>query len=154
MNKLRLLLVLVPFATAFGSAEQNAESPFIVPPRAQVYILADMEPIRLSDRLPDIYQGDDIVGYLFEGDTVTATRVSFKAGVKSLHHNHPGEEIISVISGRLRVIGGDEVFLLGPGDSVRFPSYVPHQVEALEDSLIIESFGPPGNPGSPRNQPQ
>ena len=139
---------------AIAADEPATDSPFVKSPRAQVYVLSDMEAIRLSDRLPELYEGDDIVGYIFEGDSVTATRVSFKAGVKSPHHNHAGEEIISVISGRLRVIDGDETFDIGPGDSVRFPSHMPHQIEALEDTLIIESFGPPGNPGSPRNQPQ
>ena len=148
-----LKLSLAVAILAVAASEPAAQNPLIVPPRAQAYLIAELEAIRLSDMLPELYQDDDIVGYLIEGDAVTATRVAFKANVKSLHHNHPGEEIISVISGRLRVISGEDVFLLGPGDSVRFPAYVPHQVEALEDALIIESFGPPGNPGSPRNQP-
>jgi quercetin dioxygenase-like cupin family protein len=38
---------------------------------------------------------------------------------------------------------GEQVVDLGPGDVVRIPPNVPHEAEALEDTLDIDVFSPP-----------
>lgn len=45
-------------------------------------------------------------------------------------HEHPGEEIIYVISGTLRLVVRDEELLLRAGDSAHFRSHVPHHYSA------------------------
>ena len=47
-----------------------------------------------------------------------------------------------MLQGLLRVYSEGKTWVLNPGDVVRFPPYVPHQVEALVDTEIIEVFGP------------
>ncbi|BCW83978.1 transcriptional regulator [Arthrobacter sp. NicSoilE8] len=47
---------------------------------------------------------------------------------------HEGEEWGFVLSGRLKVILGDEVHFLDPGDSIWFPSTVPHRMENVADT--------------------
>ncbi|NSX39000.1 cupin domain-containing protein [Pseudarthrobacter oxydans] len=47
---------------------------------------------------------------------------------------HEGEEWGFVLSGRLKVIVGDEVHFLEPGDSIWFPSTVPHRMENVADT--------------------
>lgn len=47
------------------------------------------------------------------------------------HATHSGREYGVVISGRLSIEVGDESFELGPGDSITFPSAIPHRFRAL-----------------------
>jgi transcriptional regulator with XRE-family HTH domain len=42
-------------------------------------------------------------------------------------YRHPGQEIALVLSGRLDIHVGFERFELGPGDSIHFPSSMPHR---------------------------
>jgi mannose-6-phosphate isomerase-like protein (cupin superfamily) len=41
---------------------------------------------------------------------------------------HSGHEFGHLLSGTLRVVVGFEEFLLGPGDSITFPSSTPHRL--------------------------
>ena len=61
---------------------------------------------------------------------------------KSPKHNHAEEEIITVVSGKLHVVSGDRNLTVEPGDYLIIPSYVPHQAEAMENTSLIEAFGP------------
>jgi quercetin dioxygenase-like cupin family protein len=47
------------------------------------------------------------------------------------------------VSGRVRFGIGDETFETRPGDGWNIGGGVPHGVEALEDSVIVEVFAPP-----------
>ncbi|QRN85487.1 cupin domain-containing protein [Clostridia bacterium] len=47
---------------------------------------------------------------------------------RHIHHHDEGEEFITVISGELHVILGDEEYELGPGDSVLFESKTDHVI--------------------------
>jgi quercetin dioxygenase-like cupin family protein len=57
-------------------------------------------------------------------------------------HNHPHEQVGYLISGRLLFELGDERRELAAGDSWLVPPDVPHQVTALERSLIVDIFSP------------
>ena len=41
----------------------------------------------------------------------------------------------------MRVASGEQEYILEPGDMVIFPAYVLHQLEALEESVTIETPG-------------
>jgi quercetin dioxygenase-like cupin family protein len=61
-------------------------------------------------------------------------------------HSHANEQITWVAEGLMRMkLGenGEQVVDLGPGDVVRIPPNVPHEAEALEDTLDIDVFSPP-----------
>ncbi|MFJ8749331.1 helix-turn-helix domain-containing protein [Streptomyces sp. NPDC102441] len=45
---------------------------------------------------------------------------------------HPGEEWLYVLDGRLRVVLGETVHDLDPGDSAHFDSLTPHRIAALD----------------------
>jgi quercetin dioxygenase-like cupin family protein len=47
---------------------------------------------------------------------------------RHIHHHDEGEEFITVLSGELHVIVGDEAYELGPGDSVLFESKTDHVI--------------------------
>jgi len=79
------------------------------------------------------------------GDTVMLNRVLFDEGAMSPLHNHSEEQIVTLVSGRMRVASGEQEYILEPGDVVIFPAYVLHQLEALEESVTIETLGAGGH---------
>jgi len=64
------------------------------------------------------------------------------AGHAMPNHAHPHEQAGYLISGKLRFNLPDESVLVGPGDAWCIPGDVPHQVDVLEDSVVIEVFAP------------
>jgi transcriptional regulator with XRE-family HTH domain len=48
-------------------------------------------------------------------------------------YTHEGEEWGMVLRGRLKVWVGDEIHFLDPGDSIWFPSTIPHRMENVAD---------------------
>ena len=57
-------------------------------------------------------------------------------------HQHPNEQITNVLAGRLRFVLEDEEQIVGAGATVLIPPDVPHEVEALEDSIALDVFSP------------
>ncbi len=55
--------------------------------------------------------------------------VSFEPGAESGRepHSHAGDEFLMLLRGRLEVSVNSRVYRLGPGDSLTFPSSVPHR---------------------------
>ena len=58
-------------------------------------------------------------------------------------HSHPHDQVVYVVSGRLRVIAGGQTFDVGQGDSFAVRGGVEHQASALEPSVVIDVFTPP-----------
>jgi len=70
-------------------------------------------------------------------------RFTFRAGATVPLHTHPHEQSSYIVTGKFRyVIAGKEHILL-PGDSIVIPGHIPHEAEALEDTVDINSFSPP-----------
>jgi quercetin dioxygenase-like cupin family protein len=95
----------------------------------------DTEPIEpLNDR---------IGRQMLNGDAMTLARITLAAGAVVPRHSHPNEQIATVLfSGRLRFALGDEERVVGAGESVLIAADVPHSVEALEDSVVLDAFAP------------
>ncbi len=81
--------------------------------------------------------------------TIRMLRAEVAAGTSTTHHNHPDEEMVYVVEGRIRVFSGGNEVELGAGELVVFPAYVDHHYEAIEDSMTIEVFGPGRTFGAP-----
>jgi quercetin dioxygenase-like cupin family protein len=58
------------------------------------------------------------------------------------HHSHPQEQTGYLVSGKLRLNIGEDIFEVGPGDSWNNPGHVVHGAIVLEDSVAIEVFSP------------
>jgi len=84
----------------------------------------------------------DITIRALVASTVRVMRLEMNEGIKSPLHNHPDEEVFLLLEGQVRAIGGDDTFTMSPGDLFVVPPYVPHQLEALVDSVLIEVGGP------------
>ncbi|MDH3997896.1 MAG: XRE family transcriptional regulator, partial [Desulfuromonadales bacterium] len=68
--------------------------------------------------------------------------VSGSSGEKHMHH--PGDELICLIEGQLRVVIAGETYELAPGDSLSFKSHLPHRWDNVGDidAKIIWTLSP------------
>lgn len=58
---------------------------------------------------------------------------------------HEGHEWMYVLSGRLRLVLGDDDFLIGPGEAVEFSTWTPHWFSAVDGPAeAIMIFGAHG----------
>ncbi len=134
MRKNPAIITLATMAIAGMAAyAQQGRMAQILPPKATVFKVSEINENRVNDL---------IRSKAVQGQTVLMSQTWLEEGAKSPHHNHPEEELIVVISGRLRAMTSEGYVIMEPGDMYVIESYAEHQVEALEDTLMIEAFGP------------
>jgi quercetin dioxygenase-like cupin family protein len=76
-------------------------------------------------------------------ETMTVAWITLAKGALVPRHEHPNEQIATVLEGRLRFLIGDgEEFVASAGESVPLAANVPHEVEALEDTVVLDVFSP------------
>ena len=83
---------------------------------------------------------------LVSGQAMMQMLVELEAGSRLPEHRHPHEQVAHVVTGRLRfALGGSggETRDLGPLESIYLASDVPHAVEAVERTVVIDTFSPP-----------
>jgi quercetin dioxygenase-like cupin family protein len=73
---------------------------------------------------------------------MTIARIYLRAGAVVPRHAHPHEQVANVLEGSLRFVVGEEEHVVSAGESMIVPRGVPHQVEALADSLVLDVFSP------------
>jgi len=79
---------------------------------------------------------------MLNGDAMTLARITLAQGAVVPEHSHPNEQIATVLSGRVRFRLGDEELVVDALASVLITGGVPHEVEALEDSVVLDAFAP------------
>jgi len=77
------------------------------------------------------------------GKTMYQMLAMLEAGSKMPPHQHPQEQIVHILSGRMRLIVDGTPHELNAGDSHYLPSNVPHGVETLEETRVLDTFSPP-----------
>jgi len=107
----------------------------------------ELETIRSVDGAR-CHGGELHVKPLMWGDEMTLLEFHFAAGVGTSTHTHEHESLLYVVKGTIRSRVGGEEFILGPGDVCRHPRDLPHNVEAIEESLVIEIKSPAPDPGA------
>ena len=66
----------------------------------------------------------------------------FKTGGVGAMHSHPHTQITYIVSGRFRFTIGDEVYEVGPGDTLLKENGVIHGCICLESGVMIDFFSP------------
>ena len=89
-----------------------------------------------------VYGGDLMVKPMLKGDEMTILEIHYTPGVGAPLHVHSHESIVYVVRGKVKTMVGDETHVLSPGDVCRHPAGVPHSVEALEDTVMVEIKAP------------
>jgi quercetin dioxygenase-like cupin family protein len=69
-------------------------------------------------------------------------RHTMTKGWVGTRHSHPHEQIVYIVSGRIRFEYPGETFEVGPGDCFLVPGNVEHQASALEDCEVLDIFTP------------
>jgi quercetin dioxygenase-like cupin family protein len=96
---------------------------------------------------------DKISRRIIVGVRVMLVRWEFKAGGIAARHSHPHEQVVMMVSGKLRLGVGDDETIMKPNDVVVIPSGTPHEAEALEDTVVIDIFSPPREDFQTRDLP-
>jgi transcriptional regulator with XRE-family HTH domain len=74
------------------------------------------------------------------------TRIEVGASSCSKPLSHEGEECTLVIEGKMEIKIGDEIFLLGEGDSIYYLASIPHKITSTgKEALVIISAITPAN---------
>ncbi len=77
------------------------------------------------------------------GATMYQMRAELAAGSRLPEHAHPQEQIAHVVKGRMKMIVAGVAHELATGDAIYLASNVPHGVETIEDTTVIDTFSPP-----------
>ena len=88
------------------------------------------------------FLGVDFV-LLSHGPESMVTKMLYKKGDRPPLHKHPNEQSGYVISGRYRIIFGNEDQEICPGDSYSIPRNVEHRIEIIEPGEVLDFFSPP-----------
>ena len=86
-------------------------------------------------------------GSLVTGEQIEMGLLRFKAGEGAKEHAHPHEQVLFVLSGRVRMNIDGETCELGPREAAHLPPNVPHRLDALEDTEVISAKGIVGGVG-------
>ncbi len=76
------------------------------------------------------------------GENSLLTRFHLKKGSQLPLHSHPQEQTGFMVSGKMKLFIGDDVFLAEPGDTWSIKGDIEHRAHVLEDSVAIEVFSP------------
>lgn len=93
--------------------------------------------------LPSEPVNERVTRRMIVGQNAMLVRWEFRKGGLAARHHHPHEQIVIMVSGRLRLAVGDDEKILGSNDIVVIPPHTPHEAEALEDTVVIDVFSPP-----------
>lgn len=77
--------------------------------------------------------------WIINTDKYCGKRMTLNRGWQcSLHRHEVKDETFYVLNGKVRFELGDEVYILGPGDSVHVPTGVKHRFGGIERSVMME----------------
>src|SRR5256714_9720336 len=97
----------------------------------------DMEKERVNDMLDR---------RLITGERVMLAHVYLKKGCVVPKHAHENEQLTYILDGALKfLIGadGEREVVVRAGEVLHLPSNLPHEAQALEDTLDVDIFVPP-----------
>ncbi len=83
---------------------------------------------------------------LVTGERTMLAHVYLEKGAVVPMHSHDNEQITYVLSGALKFRigdGGPDELVVRTGEILHLPSNVPHEAEALEDTVDLDVFTPP-----------
>ena len=76
------------------------------------------------------------------GEREMLSQIYLKRGALVPMHKHESEQLTYVMQGALRFLVGGEEAVVREGEVLVIPSWIEHQVEALDDTLTLDIFSP------------
>ena len=77
------------------------------------------------------------------GRTMYQMMATLEAGSTMPPHSHSQEQIVHILEGKMRLIVDGVPHELSTGDSFYLASNVPHGVETLSATRVLDTFSPP-----------
>jgi quercetin dioxygenase-like cupin family protein len=77
------------------------------------------------------------------GKTMYQMVAELEAGSRMPEHRHPQEQVVHILQGRMRLMVEGHPHELATGDSFYLASNVPHGVETIENTRVLDTFSPP-----------
>lgn len=77
------------------------------------------------------------------GKTMYQMIATLAAGSRMPEHRHPQEQIVHILEGKMRLIVEGTPHELSKGDSFYLAGNVPHGVETLSETRVLDTFSPP-----------
>jgi quercetin dioxygenase-like cupin family protein len=88
------------------------------------------------------FLGVDFV-VLSHGPESMVTKMLYKKEDNVPFHKHPNEQSGYVISGKYKIIFGNNDQVIGPGDSYSIPRDVEHRIDIIDPGEVLDFFSPP-----------
>ena len=79
------------------------------------------------------------------GKTMYQMLATLEAGSRMPAHSHEQEQIVHILEGKMRLFVNGVPHELSVGDSFYLASNVPHGVETLAPTRVLDTFSPPRN---------
>jgi quercetin dioxygenase-like cupin family protein len=98
------------------------------------------------DQLPREDLHEKLSRRMIIGDHVMLAHVYLKKGCVVPKHSHMNEQFTYILEGALRLLVGDDdaqEIVVRAGEVLHIPGNVPHEAEALEDTVDVDVFHPP-----------
>ncbi|HEV2112787.1 MAG TPA: cupin domain-containing protein [Terriglobales bacterium] len=83
-----------------------------------------------------------LVRQYVSGEKTTLARVELKKGCVVPEHHHENEQICFVLEGALKFCMPDSECVIRAGELLVIPPHVPHEAEAVEESVVFDFFAP------------
>ncbi len=81
---------------------------------------------------------------LATGTNIMCTVMYYEKGNVVPFHKHPSEQVGYVVEGKLRLkIENEDLGVIQAGDSYLIKGKMLHSLEALEKSVVVDTFSPP-----------
>jgi quercetin dioxygenase-like cupin family protein len=77
------------------------------------------------------------------GKTMYQMIAELDAGSRMPEHRHRQEQLVHILEGRMRLIVDGTPHELSAGDSFYLTGNVPHGVETIENTRVLDTFSPP-----------
>lgn len=94
------------------------------------------------DELPMEAVTDMIARKVITGEKVMAGHIWLKKGCVVPQHQHEAEQYSMVFSGALKFIINGQSIVVGPGQMLVIPSWVPHEAVAIDETYEMDVFSP------------
>lgn len=110
--------------------------------------MSDSAEVRLYrwSEIPKEQLNEKLARRLISGERMMIAHVYLDQGCVVPMHRHENEQLTYVLEGALRFVIGDDrrrELMVRAGEVLHIPSNVPHEAEALEDTLDVDVFSPP-----------
>jgi quercetin dioxygenase-like cupin family protein len=79
---------------------------------------------------------------IVSGEREMMAQIYLKRGALVPIHAHDSEQMTYILQGALRFLVDGEEIIVREGEVLHIPSRLPHQAEALEDTLELDVFSP------------